>query len=364
MSLKVRHIQSARLATGVLLCAGMMLPTACTRTVESPPPATAGASASAPAVQLARLTPGTIVRTVTLPAQVLPDQQATLYAKVSGYLQSIAVDTGDPVRAGAPLARIEVPELQSARARQQAELRAAEAEYNRLQESLQRAPDLVVPLTVDQARGRMEIARASLEQSETMLRYATIAAPFSGVVTQRFVDPGALIQAGASSGAPILTIMDFGTVRLQIAVPELEAGRVAVGQPVEVSAEGLPEGKFQGRVTRFSYALDPATRTMTAEVRMPNPDLRLRPGMLVTARIGIQQKDGASLLPREAVVMEKTNAFVFVLNEGKAIKRPVKLGFVEGASAEILEGVAADDQVILAGGRTLIDGQSVQPGSP
>jgi membrane fusion protein (multidrug efflux system) len=308
--------------------------------------------------------PGTITRTVTLPAQVLPDQQATLYAKVSGYLQSIAVDKGDTVKAGAVLARIEVPELQSASARQRAEMKAAEAEYNRLQESLQRAPDLVVPLTVDQARGRMEIARASLEQSETMLRYATITAPFSGVVTQRFVDPGALIQTGASIGAPMLTIMDFSTVRLQIAVPELEAGRIAVGQPVEVSTEGLPGRKFAGHVTRFSYALDPSTRTMTAEVRMANPQLQLRPGMLVTARIGIEKKEHANLLPRDAVVMEKTNAFVFVLKDGKAQKRPVKIGFREEAGVELLAGVTPDDQVIVNSGRALSDGQPVQLVSP
>ncbi len=146
----------------------------------------------------------------------MPDQQATLYAKVSGYLQSISVDKGDRVNAGAVVARIEVPELLSSRAKQQAELRAAEAEYARLEESLKRAPDLVVPLLVDQSRGRMEVARASLEQSETMLRYATLTAPFAGIVTQRFVDPGALIQAGASNGAAIITLMDFRKVRLQV----------------------------------------------------------------------------------------------------------------------------------------------------
>ena len=363
MTFKVCNWQSGIPATLAVACMALFA-AACT---SGDPPArapAAGTPAQAPTVHLAHLTTGAITRGVTLPAQVYPDQQATLYAKVSGYLQSMPVDKGDTVKAGATLARIEVPELQSARARQQAELKAAEAEYNRMQESLQRAPDLVVPLTVDQARGRMEIARASLEQSETMLRYATIIAPFSGVVTQRFVDPGALIQAGASSGAPMLTVMDFSTVRLQIAVPELEASRVAVGQPVEVSTEGLPGRKFEGRITRFSYALDPATRTMLAEARMPNPQLLLRPGMLVTARIGIEKRERANLVPVDAVVMEKTNAFVFLLKEGKAVKQPVKVGFREGANAEILEGVAADDQVILAGGRPLSDGQVVQVASP
>jgi multidrug resistance efflux pump len=96
-------------------------------------------------------------------------QQATLDAKVSGYLKSIAVDKGDKVATGAVLARIEIPELVAARARQQAELKAAESDFRRLDESLQKTPDLVVPNMVDQARGRFEVARASVQESETLL---------------------------------------------------------------------------------------------------------------------------------------------------------------------------------------------------
>jgi RND family efflux transporter MFP subunit len=294
-----------------------------------------------------------------LPAQVLPDQQATLYAKVSGYLQAINVDKGDRVRAGAVLAHIEVPELLASRAKQQAELRTAEAEYGRLQESLQRAPDLVVPQMVDQARGRLEIARASLEQSETMLRYGTLTAPFSGVITQRYVDPGALIQAGTSSGAAIVTLMDFSKVRLQVAVPELEASRVAVGQPVSVSTENLPGTQFEGKVARFTYALDAASRTMLAEVSLENPQLTLRPGMLVTAKLGIERRDNAAIVSSEALIMEKTNAFVYAIADGKAVKHPIKIGFNDGKNVEVLEGVTPTDAIILVGKLSMADGQPV-----
>jgi membrane fusion protein, multidrug efflux system len=357
MMLKVRSFPAGAATASLLLCAAWIAP-GCTRT-PVPAPKAASPDTAVPVVQVARLKTGSITRTITLPAQVLPDQQVMLFAKVAGYLRSIAVDKGDAVKAGAVLAQIEVPELQSTRSRQQAELRAAEAEYGRLQQSLQRSPDLVVPLAVDQARGRMEIAKAGLEQSEAILRYATITAPFSGVVTQRFVDPGALVQSGSTSGVPLLTIMDFATVRLQSAVPEVEASRVAVGQPVTVTTDGLPGQKFEGRITRYAYALDPATRTMLAEVRLPNPRLLLRPGMLVTARIGIETRDGARLIPRDALVMEKTNAFVFVLAEGKASKRPIKVGFREGDSAEVLEGVGPEDALIIAAGRPLVDGSAV-----
>jgi RND family efflux transporter MFP subunit len=321
----------------------------------------AAPAATAPLeVRVTHVTTGPITRAITLPAQVLPDQQATLYAKVSGYLQSISVDKGDRVNAGAVLARIEVPELLSSRAKQQAELRAAEAEYGRLQESLQRAPDLVVPLMVDQSRGRMEVARASLEQSETMLRYATLTAPFAGIVTQRFVDPGALIQAGTSNGAAIVTLMDFRKVRLQVAVPELEAGRVAAGQPVSVTSENVPGKTFEGKVARFTYALDMASRTMLAEVSLDNPDLQLRPGMLVTAKLGIERREQASVIPSEAVAMEKTSAFVFVVEGDKAAKRPIKVGFSDGKNVEVLDGVKPSDALVLVGQRSLTNGQPVR----
>lgn len=309
-----------------------------------------------PEIRITHLDTGPITRSITLPAQVLADRQVTLYAKVSGYLQSIAVDKGDDVKAGAVLARIEMPELMAARARQQAELKAAEAEFGRIQESSRTAPDLVMPQMVDQARARFEIARASLDQSETMLRYATITAPFAGVITQRFVDAGALTQAGTS----IATLMDFSKVRLQVAVPELEASRVAVGQPVAVVTENLPGMQFEGKVARFTYALDTASRTMLAEVSLDNPKLALRPGMLVTAKLGIERRDSTTIMPTEALVMEKTNAFAYVMDGEKAVKRPLKIGFNDGKNVEVLDGVSAEDAIILIGKLSLSNGQTVR----
>lgn len=300
---------------------------------------------------------GPITRSVMLPAQVIAFQEATLYAKVSGYLKSIAVDKGDKVAAGAVLARIEIPELVASRAKQQAELKAAQADYSRLQESLQKAPDLVVPEMVDQARGRFEIARASLDQSETLLGYATITAPFGGIITRRAVDPGALIQASSA----ILGLMDFSKVRLQIAVPEVEASRVAVGQPVLVTTENLPGMHFDGKVTRFTYALDAASRTMLTEVMLENPQLALRPGMLVNARMGIENKQGALLMPAESLVMEKASAFAYTVEGNKAAKHPIKIGFNDGKNVELLDGLSAGDAVILAAGKLkLSNGQAVQ----
>jgi RND family efflux transporter MFP subunit len=338
-----------------ILLGVLVASSSCTRSDGQDAPASADPPAE---VRVTHPSEGPITRSILLPAQVIPFQQATLYAKVSGYLKSIAVDKGDKVAAGAVLARIEIPELVASRARQEASLRAAEADYTRLKESLEKAPDLVVPDMVDQARGRFEVAKASLQESDTLLRYATITAPFSGIITQRYVDPGALISVG-SSGA-IVSLMDFSTVRLQVAVPEIEAARIAVGQPATVTTDNLPGRHFDGKVTRFTYALDPASRTMLAEVTLQNPDLSLRPGMLVTASLGIEHKDKALLIPTEALVMEKANAFAYTTDGSKAEKRPIKTGFNDGKHVEVLDGLQPTDSVILPGKLKLTGGQAVK----
>jgi membrane fusion protein (multidrug efflux system) len=351
----MRFQSAGALITALALAVGTGLTSGCSHADST----TAVKPAAAPTeVRVTHLARAPMTRSITLPAQVIADQQATLYAKVSGYLKTITVDKGDKVAAGAVLARIEMPELVASRSKQQAELKAAAAEYTRMQESLQKAPDLVVPAMVDQARGRFEIAQANLEQSETLLRYATITAPFAGIITQRFVDPGALIQVGSSSAA-LLTLMDFRKVRLQVAVPEVEASRVAVGQPVLVTTENLPGKHFEGKIARYTYALDTSSRTMLAEVILDNPALDLRPGMLVTAKLGIERKDNASVVPVDALVMEKSNAFVYAIEQGKAAKHQVKVGINDGGHVEVLEGMPDAAEVILVGKLKLSNGQAV-----
>src|SRR5262249_21398379 len=151
------------------------------------------------------------------------------------------------------------------------------------------------------ARGKLDVAKANLDRIETLLGFARITAPFSGIVTKRMLDPGAFIPAATTGSTPqnaaIMTIADFNTVRVQVAVPESESSRVATGQPVKFSVEGLSGRTFDGTITRFSYALDEASKTMLAEIEVPNPNLTLRPGMYATVRIGIERKEDALLLP-------------------------------------------------------------------
>jgi len=315
------------------------------------------------AVQAVQPKRGPITRSITLPGEIKAYQQATLYAKVAGYLKTITVDKGDQVKEGDLLADIEVPELIAEETRGKAEVEVADLDYQRLSESRKKAPDLVTPQSVDDAKGKLDVAKATLERTETLLGFAKITAPFSGIVTKRMVDPGAFIPAATSGStaqnAAIVTLADFNTVRVQVAVPELESSLVATGQPVKVSVEGLSGRSFDGKITRFSYALDEASRTMLAEIELPNPKLELRPGMYASVKIGIERKDDALLVPVEALVVEKTGASVFALADGKAKKTRVQTGFNDGTDVEIISGVKTGQRVILAGKRSLSDGQPV-----
>ena len=178
----------------------------------------------------------------------------------------------------------------------------------------------------------------------------------------RYVDPGAFIPAatgGNASSAAVLTLMDFNIVRAQVAVPEIEAALVREGQPVKLSVDGLPGKIFEGKVTRQSYALDEASKTMLIEADLPNPDLALRPGMYAIVKVGVEIHTNALLIPVESLVTEKANAFTFVADGGKAKKTALKIGFNDGARVEVSSGLTGNESVILVGKMTLADKQAV-----
>ena len=320
-------------------------------------------SAPVPYVQFVRVRQGEIVRSITLPGNLRAYQEAMLYAKVPGYLKSIAVDRGDWVKANDVLAEIEAPEMLADVAKFKAEVDVAALDVKRVNEAFKKAPDLVMPQTLDGARGKYEIAKANLEHIETLLGYSKIVAPFDGVVTKRWVDVGAFIPAATSSSAArsaaVVTLMDFSRVRIDVAIPQPEVPLIRNDLAVEVTVEELPGRVFEGKITRFAYALDESTKTMMAEIEIPNPDHALRPGTYASCKIALDRKTGANLIPAEALITEKNKSYVFAVRDGKAVRLPVKIGFDDGISVEIIEGLQPNEGVIVAGKQGLTDGQTV-----
>ena len=324
---------------------------------------TLSAAAAPPEVGVTSPRRGVSHRFVTIPGTLRANQQVTLHAKVGGYLKSISVDKGDRVTAGQLLAEIELPEIVAERAKHEAELKIARTELGRVQAARAKAPDLITPQAADVAQARLETATAALTYNDTLMRFSRLTAPFAGVVTMRYVDVGAFVPAATAGSNPaaaaIVTVMDYSTIRVRAAVPEIEAARVVAGQPVVLTTDSLPGKTFRGTVTRHSGALDEATRSLLVEADLPNADLTLRPGMYGSVRIGVEKHTESLLVPAAALVREKAAGFLFTLVDGKAVRVPVKYGFNDGASVEILEGIAENARVILPGKVALVNGQAV-----
>ncbi len=300
-------------------------------------------------------TTGLIHRWVSLPATLTPWQQAVLFAKVTGYIATISVDKGDAVKAGQVIAKLEVPELQADLAKSKAEVAAASIEVKRMHEARAKSPDLVLPQAVDDVEAKLAIAKAGMERVTTLLAFAEIKAPFDGIITARHVDVGALVNANTGK---VVEIVDASTLRLQIPVTEMESALVAVGKPVKAQIDASGPSPVEASISRIAYALDPATRTMLAEADLKNADLKLRPGMYAMTKIAVEKHEGATLIPIAALVMEKTNAFVFKHIDGKAMKTAVKIGFNDGTNVEVPE-LKAEDVLLVPGTVTLTDKQPV-----
>lgn len=330
------------------------------------------------------------IRQITLPATVEPFEKATLYAKVAGYLQWIIVDRGDRVRKGDVLALIEVPEIEdehrSAQAavleaeaaveRAQADAALKEMTYKRLAGVRESQPDVISGQEVDVARAEAEVAeaevklarakleraRAEVERLRTLMEYSRIKSPYDGIVTERFADPGNLIQnaAAARNSAPIVTVMDMDRVRVLVDVPEPDVAEVDRGDPVELEFDALAAKTFRGSVTRFATALNPGTRTMRVEIHLPNPKHLIRPGMYGRATLRLAEQAEALFLPAESVRSDaEGKKFVYVVEDGLLHKVAVETGLDDGKLIQV-EGLRGGEHVVLASPGTLEEGAAVE----
>lgn len=255
------------------------------------------ASSAAPVtVAVAPVTRRDLFTEVPIPAEFRPYVEVELHAKVSGYVEQMNVDFGDKVKSGQLLATLEVPELHdqlhNALAMQQrveADYTNAHLLYMRLQAVNKQNPNLVAQQDLDSAQSKdasalaaIAAAKAEVEKFKTLVNYTQIVAPFDGMITHRYVDPGALIQAGIGSGAqsfPILRVSDNYHLRLDFPVSVKYVKDIRLGDPVEVEVESLGGKTFTGVISRFTGRVNDETRTMITEMEVANPDLEIVPGM-------------------------------------------------------------------------------------
>jgi len=362
------------------------------------------AAAPPPMVSVATARTGYIASQLTVAGVFQPFQEIDVHGKVSGYIRRIYVDIGDRVRQGQTLAVLEVPELtaevagaqagiaqtqqnisrlQNEVAREQANYAAAHANYVRLKQASDQQPGLVAAQELDDALardrtaaaqvdaaksavaaagGQLGVARAENMRVSSMEQYATITAPYSGVVTMRYADTGSLIPAGTAEGLnqAVVRLAQSDVLRLRMPIPERDVPDVHIGSVVMVHVQATGQ-QFPATVVRFTRDVSNSTRTMLTEVDVKNPDLALTPGMYATVTFNLEEKNDALLVPASAVLQGDQPSVMLVDGNNRVQKRPVTLGIAGSNSQEVTAGLQPGDRVIIGDLSALQPGEAVTP---
>jgi len=368
---------------------------------QAPPPA-----APTPVVPVATAAPATLSDDLVVTAEFEPFQAVDVMAKVAGYVRSINVDIGDHVRQGQVLATLDVPEMQDDVAKAKAALAAGDAgvvtaegaiqraqaqadiaalSYKRIQDVAAKDKGLVPRQDVDVAQSHQLEAAAQLASAESslkaaqqtkiealdelaraqqMFQYSTIRAPFDGVITKRYANTGAMVQAGTASQSqamPVVTIAQDNVLRLVLPVPVSDVGDVRNGEPVNVNVVTLNR-KLEGTVTRFADTVAVSTRTMATEVDVANQDGSLIPGMYAEVRLHLADRKDVLSVPLDAVDGIGTSApQAWVVHDDAAHLVSVKPGLQTANRVQILSGILAGEQVIVGRHTGLAEGEKVSP---
>ncbi len=348
---------------------------------------------------------GSIENTLTIAGAFKPFQDVDVHAKVAGYIRKIYVDVGDRVTNGQTLAVLEVPELAAELAGASATVRrsdqeirraqgdveraksthvAAHAMYERLYQASNQQAGLVAQQEVDNAQAKdleseasvssaqaafsaaqqaLEVAQANQNQFSALSNYTRIVAPFAGVVTARYADTGALLAAGTSNSQsmPVVRLAEVSKLRLVLPIPESIAGQIHLGDPVKVHVQALNQD-IVGKVSRFAGSLDSQTRTMETEIDCDNRNGKLLPGMYTETVLQLAARNGALLVPIEALAQSNGDATVLVLNSQNVVEeRRVNVGLQGRTRAEVLSGLQENDQVVIGNRSQFRPGEKVVP---
>lgn len=328
-------------------------------------------------VQAAAPTVRDVDVTLTYPFEIEADRSVSITpVGIHGFLTKVPVDVGDQVEAGQLIALIDCREYTAQRTQAETaiEKREARAVESRSQlDRLTRMGDrLVSPVEIERAQAEARIAeaeladaRAKLSEAQQRKGYCSLRAPFDGFVSERFLDPGAMVSPG---GLPVVNLVKTREVRGVASVMESDAPKVLRGASVDVTLNAFPETTFQAKVARFGRTLDPKTRTMRVEMDLPNAQEVLLPGMTGTADIVIGVQAKAKLVPITALLQLEDVVYAYVVDDGdgrpRARRVEVELGVDLGDWIEIREGVEADDQVIVVGRELVDDGTLVEVRPP
>ena len=338
-----------------------------------------------PRVRVATVEPNPGFMTISLPGTTAAFAAANIYARATGYIAKRNVDIGDHIKGGEALAELAVPELddqisqneatlgqlKSALEQAEASLKLAQVTWGRDEPLVNKGwatqqQGTVDVQTVKEREAAVAVAQQNVAAQQSLVKqlrqnrdYASVAAPFDGVISQRNVDVGSLVQGNATDGTFMFEIIQKDVIRVWAYVPQDAAFGVALGVDAVVRVPELPNRQFLGKVTRTADALQSGTRTLLTEIDLPNPDGALSAGIYCTVELKIPRKAPSFVVPAEAIIFNRDGLQVAVVNNGRVEVHKVSVTRDMGTLVEVGAGVKAGDQVILNPPVTLTDGSKV-----
>jgi RND family efflux transporter MFP subunit len=315
---------------------------------------------------------------LTLPGSARAFQEAVIFARTDGYLRGWSVDIGDKVEEGQVLAEIEAPDVDASLNEARARLEEARANHVLAEATLVRWKSLadtkaVSPQQIDDETARSNTAASAEKVAEAVVHrlttdqaYQHVVAPFSGTITARYVDKGALITGGSGPNATrLFAIAQTDTLRIGVQVPESAYLGIASGADVEVRVIERPGTVFHGKVSRTAGAVDPSSRTMKVEVAVPNADGRLVAGAFVETRFAVQRTHPAVIVPATALVLRADGVKLVVVGaDDVAHFVAVKIGRDLGKELEIIEGLTGDERIVQRPSDQIHEGDRIKAAPP
>src|SRR5665213_1834989 len=303
-----------------------------------------------PPVVLARPERMDIKYTLEYDGDVLPIVQANVSSRVNGLIDALYTDMGKTVRSGQLIALIDTS------AAYQAEMQTAAAYYNaKATEARERglaAKRLVSQQDLDNAVAALRSAEAAYEANRVLLDYAKIRAPFHGVVTKRWLDPGSVVTSNpivGNSNSTIYTIMDLDTVKIDVNVLDKDVAKIPTVQRATATVDVIPGREFRAIVSRSAQAVTTTTRTMPVEILIPNKDESIKPGEFARVTLVLGENPQAITVPPEAVLNDNIGTYVYILQDSVAKRRSVQAGVSQNGRLEITSGLDGTESVIVVG---------------
>lgn len=345
-------VRRASLAALLVAClAGLP---ACGSGEGSGGPGGAGGGPPPPVVEVLRLAPSTIRGDADLLGQLEALESVTVRPRASGTIEEIAFEEGERVQEGDLLFRLDDDAERAALRERQADLALAEDTHRRTRDLASR--EIVSEARVEQVAAELETARARVEAAQVALEYTRIRAPFDGLAGSRRVSPGARVEPEDA----LVTVESIETLELVFTLPEQVLPLARTGIDIEVIVSPYPEERFPGTISFVAPSLNPQNRRLLVKARIPNEDLRLRPGLFAQVEARLAAREGL-VVPSTAIVYGSEGSFVWRLDEDDSVEQVgVELGVRRGAGVEVRSGLSAGDRIVVAGTNKLSPGVRVE----